>query len=616
MVFEVRFTRPFPMALKDAVKAVSGSRWHPGRGAWEVPQSAASELLAALAGELFELDDASREALTAAAGPSEQADILAAQGAPSAPRAPESPIEREAAAYRARRDASADSTRSAATRSNDARSDAPRSDAARSDSGTLQARLVDAEVGETRRAAQAALELSRMPDALPDATQAGYPSVGRLLERADRALQAAFSSEEWVVGVVQGVHRSARGHVYLRLADEDAQGASSAVLDVVLFQAAAQRVDSALRASQLELQEGMTLALAGALRVYGPKSGLQLVAQRVDARVSRGEVDLQRDRVVAALRAAGLSQANARVPLPALPERIALVTSGRGEALHDVLGTLTEGGVGASVELFDVLVQGAGLEASVLGALAALSARAGEFDLVLVVRGGGAVNDLAWWDNLPVCEAVARLSLPVLVGIGHDRDVSALHEVARFAATPTAAASVVVEAWAEARGWAADRIAVLGQRASQRVSLASMRVEDVEARVVRESARGLREAQQRLDAGYPERIVGASRRALHRASEGLAWQGARASRSASGLLASASRELELATRAVRASDPARWLGRGYAIVRDAEGRVVRDAAALQPGERVAVRLARGAFRASVEEIEMSPPDEQSDEHER
>src|SRR5690554_5372544 len=83
MVFEVRFTRPFPIALKDAVKAVAGSRWHPGRGAWELPRGAASELLAALQGELFALSDAARAELGQAAGATEQADIFGALGAPS-----------------------------------------------------------------------------------------------------------------------------------------------------------------------------------------------------------------------------------------------------------------------------------------------------------------------------------------------------------------------------------------------------------------------------------------------------------------------------------------------------------------------------------------------------
>lgn len=615
------------MQLKDRVKGVYGSRWHAQSGCWLVPESRAAELLAALHGEAFELSDQARRLLVEAA---ETAELSLPEVMPAGPR-PLTPIEQEALAFRERQGAA-----SGAAGSEGAAAPVPARPSARvtEDARSEAALQVQGGARQLRRAAA------------PEAPAHAYPSVRSLLLRAESALKRVFGRDEWVVGVAQSVVESSRGHIYLRLMDveELGEGSGSAALDVAIFGAQAERVRQELQQHQLRLEEGMTLALRGELNVYAPKSALQFVARGVDARVSRGEVELQRDRVVAAIQAKGLSHRNLRHELPLLPQRIALLTSGQGEALHDVMRTLSQGRVGASVELFNVTVQGAQLEESVARALREVELRRAEFDVVLIVRGGGAANELAWWDNLAVCEAVALAPLPVIVGIGHDRDVSALHEVSRFEATPTAVAQVIVRHWSDARQWCDESEARITSEVRRSLEQAFLRQDQQRERFHAAASRPLSQARQQLRDVYPRRVQEAAHRALlargeamgrlevelrvegqrtfkraeerlflaqaslsaerlsdglARASEKLARVTMDLERSATKGVSAVQRELLYAEGVVRASDPARWLSRGYAIVRDAEGCVLRDASGLAVGDALDIRLAEGRFRAAV-----------------
>lgn len=642
-LISVRLHVPFPNALKERIKGVVGSRWHPPSASWHVPDSQVASLLMVLHGEPFEVSAGARELFERSA----QLDV--GPVAPASIQVTLTPIEREAASYRARQQSAMFA----------GASDAPSLDASAEASSTevspteaLPAGALSAEpslLSSLARGSDLRESLSSSDSPHAPAAEVLYPHVREILKRASRALSAAFSRREWVVGVAQGITRSARGHLYFRLMDAEevhTPGVTSA-LDVAVFGDSARRLERTLGAHRIALQEGMLIALVGELQVYGPKSGLQFVAQDVDPRVSRGEVELQRDRVVSALRDAELSQRNTRQPLPLLPQRIALVTSGRSDALHDVLKTLRAGQVGASVELLDVVVQGPQLEESVLRALHELQLRAAEFDLVLIVRGGGAANELAWWDNYAVGAAIANLRLPVVLGIGHERDVSALHEVARYEATPTAAATRVVRAWAEARQWQEQRSAQVMQRSTVVLDASWRALERSYERFQHGAERRLDQARLLVDRGYPTRIVDASERALARRSEALevleaqlgtqarrtmSWQARRLAQAESGVSAEglhvilavasetllrkqeelstamarrldqARRELSLSESLVRASDPHRWLSRGYAIVRDAEGRALRDVEGLHQGAAIDVELARGRIRATVVDV--------------
>lgn len=637
LCFHVHFRLPLRVDLKDRVKSIPGSRWDGARKSWFVPHDHARLLLKALHGEPFEVDEPTREKFQeAAAAGDPPASDSAWQTPPARVAARAAPIVQEAAAYRARQaqlpiDALED--------------DAPQAPAAptspRQPSSASASAEPVARASRPHEPTRLALSKRTMP------ASEGYQSVLALIQRAQGVLKRNFRRQEWVVGVAQGVTESRQGHLYFRLKDIDPSvGVEQAVLNVAIFGATAQRILKKMAFHQLSLDEGVTIALCGEINIYAPRSSLQFIAHDIDVRVSRGEVELQRDRVIEALRQAGLSQKNAAVPLSPLPERIALLTSMHGDALHDVLRTFGRGQVGAKVELFDVPVQGPQLEGAVLDALQTLAERAGDFDLVLVVRGGGAANELAWWDNFAVCKALAELPLPIICGIGHERDESAVHEVTRFEATPTAAAQFIVEFWAQARRAVAQHGLRLTSFSQSVMQEHRTRLSRRGERFHRSAERLVQQSEVRLTEILPERMHTGVTRAIARNNASLVRRRERMERATTAaqnradtrlqqradafdtqtiarlleahdtqLRASAEllrsrmnarvriarRELSLADGIVRASDPVRWLKRGYALVRDAEGVIVRDAAQLQLRERVDVQLATGRFRGVVEE---------------
>lgn len=640
--FRVQFHMPLRVELKDRVKAILGSRWVSARRSWFVPSHEARALLLALHGHAFEVDAQAQEHLQEAADPAFAYDADAWQELPVANAAPVSPILQEAAAYRARQ------TQLTLNPNAETAVNTSSAVAAAEASVTREVQARHTRVSMRDGQAQLHATQSSLTIGVRTASDAAYPSVYALMQRVDAALRGAFHAPQWVMGVVQGVTHSRQGHLYFRLVDVDPDiGADQAILNVAIFGAAAARVLQTLRDHQLTLDEGVTVALCGKIGSYAPRSSIQFVAHDIDVRVSRGEVELQRDRVVQALRTAGLSWKNARIEMPLLPERIALVTSAHGDALHDVIRTLVRAKVGAQLQLFDVPVQGPALEAAVLRALAQIEGNPQHFDLVLIIRGGGAANELAWWDNVAVGTAVADLSLPVVVGIGHERDETALHEVARFEATPTAAAQLVAQLWTQARDDVRDAQRALERMATGQIQAQSARLSRSAERFHARAGRQIAQAQLQVQNVLVHRLRDVSERALRaetthhaRCEAHLAssvprvvsraeahWRAAHAAvgtevalrklgvaqvhlaqleqrlaRRARTQISGALREVRLADHMVRVSDPAHMLQRGYAIVRDVDGNTVRDAASLQIGASLHIELAHGRVRSEVQSV--------------
>lgn len=630
-VLAVRLRVPFPIVLKDAIKAVPGTRWHASSSSWLVAAEQGATLLLAIHGENFAVEPPALKVLL---------PLARAQAVPGL-----AALEALAAQHDVDIVTPESGQRTALDADMGLRSGTADASAAR----RMRGGVVEASgAPEAERSAglrvRRALGDERANAAAHDTT--AYSDVSFLLARVEAAIAGALPYGEWVVGIAQSVTVTQRGAVYLRLMDakELAAGGTASALDVAIFGDHARRVLHELQRANLRLEDGMTLALRGQVRIYRAKSAVQLIADSIDVRASRGELELKREQVVAQFRAEGLVGRNTALPMPLLPRAIALVTSGRGDALHDVLRTLEKSQVGALVTCFDVAVQGAHLESTVLDALAQIEAHAERFDLVCIVRGGGAANDLAWWDNVAVGRAIARLSLPVVVGIGHERDQSALHEVARFEATPTAVAAMVGGMWENARGWVAASADVIARQVEGRMARSAQRQHDVESRFAYASARPLQLAGAQIAQRLPGLVAQAARHAMERAdahvarlttqtrqagerrvleehtalaqvfarvsNEQLRARLARdttqidalAERLAGGagrVLRTAESTLRASGAVVRASDPARIVERGFAIVRRPDGVLVRRIDDVGPGDMLKVSTASGVLHAQV-----------------
>jgi exodeoxyribonuclease VII large subunit len=332
------------------------------------------------------------------------------------------------------------------------------------------------------------------------------------------------------------------------------------------------------------MADGIEVRIVGRVRWYAPRGTVQLRMHGIDPAFTLGRLEADRDRVLAALAADGLLARNGRLPMPAVPLRVGLITS-RGSAAHaDVLSELAASGLAFEVIDVDARTQGADCAASVSRALRALAVHPGGVDVVLVVRGGGARTDLAGFDSEQVARAIAAMDVPVLTGIGHEIDRSIADEVAHSAhKTPTAAAAAVVtqiRAFLHRLEGVAAATARAGRRASD---VAERRLVDRSTRAARAATTSLVRAQRATDA-HAHRLRRAASRPLDRAGRHLDG---------------------LAPRAA-AHDPVRLLARGWSITTTLDGGLVRSVSDAVGGAGLRIRVADGTIIATTDEHHEEP----------
>jgi exodeoxyribonuclease VII large subunit len=409
--------------------------------------------------------------------------------------------------------------------------------------------------------------------------------VAALLLATGDALAARFGAVT-VRGELSGFSRAASGHGYFALKDADG---AAALLRCAMFRRALVLVD-------FSPADGQQVELRGRLGVYDARGELQLVVESMQ-RVGSGALYEEFLRRRARLAAEGLFDAARRRPLPAHPRAVGVVTSLAAAALHDVLTTLRRRAPQVAVVVYPCPVQGADAPAALVAAID-LAGRRNEVDVVLLVRGGGSLEDLWAFNDERVVRAVAASRLPLVCGVGHETDLTLADLAADLRApTPTAAAELAAPALSDLAAvlqgvQLALRRGLEGgvQRAAQRLDTLTLRMG--------QPARVLGGQSLRLDT-QAQRLTQGLRRGLERArhAEELA-----ARRLTSGVtLALQRRPMQLATLAARleAQDPRRVLKRGYAWVESQDGRPVASARALHAGQTVRAVWADGHVQAQV-----------------
>ncbi|PRH81618.1 exodeoxyribonuclease VII large subunit [Arenimonas caeni] len=421
-------------------------------------------------------------------------------------------------------------------------------------------------------------------------------------------LEGSFP-QVWVEGEISNFSRPASGHCYFTLKDERAQ------VRCALFRQSAQRLRFAPR-------DGMQVLARGRLTLYEARGDYQLVLEHLE---EAGEGALRRafEELKARLAAEGLFDTARKRPLPAFPRRLGVITSPRGAAVRDVLSVLGRRFPLLETEVLPVPVQGDGAAAQILDMLRRAGA-SGRYDLLLLTRGGGSLEDLWAFNDEALARAIASAPVPVVAAIGHEVDVSLADFAADLRApTPSAAAELIVP----------DAGELAARLRSER-----RRLDALQARLATARAQRLDQAFLKLQALRPQLRLerGRNRLATLRGRLDQAWRtpGARRAERLSKLLrrldqshprqrleAHAHRLALLArslhavlprrleqqqlhlrglARALAGVSPLATLGRGYAIVQQADGKVLRRAVDARPGESLRARLAEGELRLRVE----------------
>lgn len=356
----------------------------------------------------------------------------------------------------------------------------------------------------------------------------------------------------------------------------------------------------AYAASGVELRCGMLVELAGNFSAYVPKGRMQFSVRSLSL-AGEGSLRLQVAALARKLEGEGLMRPERRRALPRFPERIAVVTSPRGKAIHDVLRTLRRRYPLAEVLVAGVAVEGDGAPAAIVAGLTAASGSSA--DVVLLVRGGGSYEDLMPFNAEEVARAVIACSVPVVTGIGHEPDTSIADMVADLrASTPTAAAEAVAPAMSELVGMLVRERRALARALQNRVHTAAQHVLRLAERpVLRDPHAVLGPVSQRLDyaamrlgRAIPERIA----RDMARVDQ---LRG-RIVRAGPRLTERSSARIGMAAARLDDLSPLAVLARGYSATFADDGRtVVKSVSQVRTGERVQIRVSDGRIMADVVE---------------
>ncbi len=430
--------------------------------------------------------------------------------------------------------------------------------------------------------------------AADDATPQRLPwGVAALLLATQDALAARFGAVA-VRGELSGFTRAASGHCYFSL--KDAEGAS-ALLRCAMFRRAATLVD-------FQPADGQQVQLRGRLGVFEPRGELQMVVESLQ-RLGAGSLYEEFLRRRARLEAQGLFDTERKRPLPPHPQVLGIVTSLAAGALRDVLTTLARRAPQVRVVIYPSPVQGAEAPEALAEALRTAGERC-EVDALLLVRGGGSLEDLWAFNDERVVRAVAASPLPVVCGVGHETDVTLADLAADLRApTPTAAAELASPARDELAAALAARAALLQRAADRALHQRAQRLDAVAQRLG-QPARALLGQVGRLE-GLARRLTLAVAVRRQRLAEAPQRQFDRLRHAAALQLQARRGRLGATAERLQALDPHRVLHRGYAWVEDAAGRPIVSATALQAGDAVRAVWADGSAEAQVIRVEPLPP---------
>ncbi len=267
-------------------------------------------------------------------------------------------------------------------------------------------------------------------------------SLGELLAGVARALDSAFPMPVWVVAEIADLRVAGTGHCYLELVEKAGTGAlPKATARAVVWRGTWASLGAYFRGvTGSPLGAGMKVLVKVTVS-YHALYGFSLVVSDIDPSYTLGEAQRQRQETIARLKADGVWEMNRSLEMQAVVQRIAVVSSSAAAGWRDFIQELGRYPCRFEIELFEAVMQGAATEETLVAALEAIAARTEDFDAVVIIRGGGAVSDLAAFDGYRLCCHIAQFPLPVLTGIGHDKDRSVADMVAALELkTPTAVA--------------------------------------------------------------------------------------------------------------------------------------------------------------------------------
>jgi exodeoxyribonuclease VII large subunit len=394
-----------------------------------------------------------------------------------------------------------------------------------------------------------------------------------------RSITECLPDEYWVQAELSDVRVAAGGHCYLEFIQKDTRGNN--------LIAKARGVIWASRFALLRpaFEEETGQAFVSGIKVLVQVSvvfhelyGYSLTVLDIDPSYTVGDMMRRRREILKQLEEDGVLTLNKELSLPLLPQRVAVISSPTAAGYGDFMHQLTHHPQHFyfHTELFPALMQGEQTERSVLAALDAIMDRSEDFDVVVIIRGGGATSDLSGFDTYLLAAACAQFPLPIITGIGHERDDTVIDSVAHTRVkTPTAAAEYLIGCMTAA----ADRVTSLAVRIQEGV------------------AANLQRRHHRLQS-LRNRIPASVLRRLSNARLSLLVMQKDIARLAPAAIASRRHQLAIIRQRLQDASPEKMLARGYSLTLK-DGKVVKDASILHPGDVIETVFGKGRVKAEV-----------------
>ena len=401
------------------------------------------------------------------------------------------------------------------------------------------------------------------------------------LNRMVRSTLEDYMSDQYWLEAEIGQIGENRGHCYL----EFIQKAEGYNTPVARAQARCWRNVWGSVRPYFEHTTGQTLAPGMKVLVlvhpeFHEAFGFSWIVDDIDPRFTLGDMARRRQEIIRQLKAEGVFDLNRELPLPLFTQRIAVISSSTAAGYGDFCRQLSENkrGFHFSTTLYEALMQGEGVENSIITALDKINAKIEDYDCVVIIRGGGATSDMAGFDSLLLAENVANFPIPIITGIGHDRDECILDMVSHTRVkTPTAAAAFLIdrlEQVARRIDDAADRITSYVQH---RMEIEKMRLSRAAERIPILFSLGKSKQENKMET-LNQRIASAVQRLIDRRRH----------------------TLDILEQRTKSLDPTLLLQRGYSITL-VNGHALRSPSAVKPGDIIVTRLADGTVKSTVNE---------------
>ena len=417
-----------------------------------------------------------------------------------------------------------------------------------------------------------------MPQPMSDNNQR-YITLSLLQAAIRETLEERFDMPVWVSAEIADVKiNSSSGHCYMELVekDEKADGVARAQARAVIWRSQYMRIAGIFEAASGQRLERGIKILARVAVTYHELYGLSLQITDIDPSYTMGDMELRKQQTIARLKSDGVWDMNRQSEMPLVVQRIAVVSSSTAAGFQDFCNELKRYGYGFAVTLFDSVMQGTSSEESVTAALEEIAARQEEFDAVAVIRGGGAVTDLNSFNSYRIASHIAQFPLPVITGIGHDKDVSVADMVAHTSLkTPTA-----VAVWLNDR--MAQNEAALENAAVQLHELYTAATRNCELKTER-LASTLRSSAATLIAMQRQRLEAAREQLLRDTSEALRRE---------------KRRINTLHDIAESRSPKSILRMGFAVAR-VDGRAVVSVKDAVSGQTMTVELADGTLTTQI-----------------